>query len=144
MLKKFLDRLEGKMIVFLSKVSYIALMLVGLVILFLLFREVYNMIILSLHSGEPEGYYRVLESILSFFIFFEFLTLIITSLKRRGNVSLIFLLSLGITALIRFLIIYHEQIEGVILVSVAILLLIIGIILLKRFIFANDKNEEHF
>lgn len=143
-MKKFLDDLEEKMIIFLSRISYIALMFAGLVILFLLFREVYNMIVLSFHSSEPEGYYAVLESILSFFIFFEFLTLIVMSLKRKGTVSLIFLLSLGITALIRFLIIYHEQLMGVVLIAIAILLLIIGIIILKRFIFTNDKNEEHF
>ena len=67
--------------------------------------------------------------------FFEFLTLIITSLRNKGHVSLIFLLSLGITSLIRLLLTYHERLVGVLLIASAILILIIGVFVLKKFVF---------
>jgi protein PsiE len=57
---------------------------------------------------------------------------------------LIFLLSLGITSLIRLLLTYHDQLFGVILIASAILILIVGVVVLKRFIFTSDTNDEHF
>lgn len=139
----FFNQIESKIVKFLSKVSFLSLMIVGFVIVYFLFREVYTMISMAVQSDTTSHYYEILQSILSFFIFFEFLTLIITSIKNRGHVSLIFLLSLGITSLIRLLLTYHDKLIGVILISSSILLLIIGVVILKRFIFAEDENEEH-
>ncbi|KRO22786.1 hypothetical protein IV65_GL002210 [Lactococcus lactis] len=53
-------------------------MVVGLLMVYFLFREVYNLVLLAFLSESEVHYYDILESILSFFIFFEFLTLIIT------------------------------------------------------------------
>ncbi|QSE76126.1 phosphate-starvation-inducible protein PsiE [Lactococcus taiwanensis] len=143
-MKDYFEHFELKIVKLLSKISFLSLMIVGLVIVYFLFREVYALVLLTFQPDSSGHYYDVLKSILSFFIFFEFLTLIITSLRNKGHVSLIFLLSLGITSLIRQLLTYHEQLGGVILIAVAILLLIIGVVILKKFIFAEDKNEEHF
>ena len=120
------------------------LMVVGLLMVFFLFREVYNLVLLAFLSESEVHYYDILESILSFFIFFEFLTLIITSLRNKGHVSLIFLLSLGITSLIRLLLTYHERLVGVLLIASAILILIIGVFILKKFIFPNDDTADYF
>jgi protein PsiE len=120
------------------------LMVVGLLMVYFLFREVYNLVLLAFLSESEVHYYDILESILSFFIFFEFLTLIITSLRNKGHVSLIFLLSLGITSLIRLLLTYHERLVGVLLIASAILILIIGVFILKKFIFPNDDTANYF
>ena len=142
-MKEFFSHFENKIVKLLSKISFLSLMVVGVVIVYFLFREVWNMVVMTMEAPSSTQYYDVLKSLLSFFIFFEFLTLIITSIKNQGHVSLIFLLSLGITSLIRLLLTYHDQLTGVILISSAILILIIGVIILKRFIFPEDKNEEH-
>ncbi|QDK71020.1 phosphate-starvation-inducible protein PsiE [Lactococcus protaetiae] len=142
-MKKFFDHIDEKMVKFLSRISFLSLMVVGLVIVFFLFREIYSMVTMAFQADSSTHYYEVLQSILSFFIFFEFLTLIITSIRNKGHVSLIFLLSLGITSLIRVLLTYHDQLIGLIAISSSILLLIIGVVVLKRFIFTEDKNEEH-
>ncbi|MFG7388244.1 phosphate-starvation-inducible protein PsiE [Lactococcus lactis] len=120
------------------------LMVVGLLMVYFLFREVYNLVLLAFLSESEVHYYDILESILSFFIFFEFLTLIITSLRNKGHVSLIFLLSLGITSLIRLLLTYHERLVGVLLIASAILILIIGVFVLKKFVFPNDDTADYF
>ncbi|MDT2921132.1 phosphate-starvation-inducible protein PsiE [Lactococcus lactis] len=119
-------------------------MVVGLLMVYFLFREVYNLVLLAFLSESEVHYYDILESILSFFIFFEFLTLIITSLRNKGHVSLIFLLSLGITSLIRLLLTYHERLVGVLLIASAILILIIGVFVLKKFVFPNDDTADYF
>ena len=114
-MKNFFNHIELKFANLLSKISFMLLMVVGLLMVYFLFREVYNLVLLAFLSESEVHYYDILESILSFFIFFEFLTLIITSLRNKGHVSLIFLLSLGITSLIRLLLTYHERLVGVLL-----------------------------
>ncbi|AFW91907.1 phosphate-starvation-inducible protein PsiE [Lactococcus cremoris subsp. cremoris UC509.9] len=143
-MKIFFNHIELKFANLLSKISFMLLMVVGLLMVYFLFREVYNLVLLAFLSESEVHYYDILESILSFFIFFEFLTLIITSLRNKGHVSLIFLLSLGITSLIRLLLTYHERLVGVLLIASAILILIIGVFILKKFIFPNDDTADYF
>ncbi len=143
-MKNFFNHIELKFANLLLKISFMLLMVVGLLMVYFLFREVYNLVLLAFLSESEVHYYDILESILSFFIFFEFLTLIITSLRNKGHVSLIFLLSLGITSLIRLLLTYHERLVGVLLIASAILILIIGVFILKKFIFPNDDTADYF
>ena len=143
-MKNFFNHIELKFANLLSKISFMLLMVVGLLMVYFLFREVYNLVLLAFLSESEVYYYDILESILSFFIFFEFLTLIITSLRNKGHVSLIFLLSLGITSLIRLLLTYHERLVGVLLIASAILILIIGVFVLKKFVFPNDDTADYF
>ncbi|QQE99278.1 phosphate-starvation-inducible protein PsiE [Lactococcus lactis] len=143
-MKNFFNHIELKFANLLSKISFMLLMVVGLLMVYFLFREVYNLVLLAFLSESEVHYYDILESILSFFIFFEFLTLIITSLRNKGHVSLIFLLSLGITSLIRLLLTYHERLVGVFLIASAILILIIGVFVLKKFVFPNDDTADYF
>ncbi|MGO3520246.1 MAG: phosphate-starvation-inducible protein PsiE [Lactococcus lactis] len=143
-MKNFFNHIELKFANLLSKISFMLLTVVGLLMVYFLFREVYNLVLLAFLSESEVHYYDILESILSFFIFFEFLTLIITSLRNKGHVSLIFLLSLGITSLIRLLLTYHERLVGVLLIASAILILIIGVFVLKKFVFPNDDTADYF
>ena len=69
--------------------------------------------------------------LLSFF--FSFMTMIIAALKHHGRIAVDFLLSLGIMALIRGLIAAHGQPYEILTNSIAILLLIIGMVILKLF-----------
>ncbi|MGO2260211.1 MAG: phosphate-starvation-inducible protein PsiE [Lactococcus lactis] len=140
-MKNFFNHIELKFANLLSKISFMLLMVVGLLMVYFLFREVYNLVLLAFLSESEVHYYDILESILSFF---EFLTLIITSLRNKGHVSLIFLLSLGITSLIRLLLTYHERLVGVLLIASAILILIIGVFVLKKFVFPNDDTADYF
>ena len=135
-MKNFFNHIELKFANLLSKISFMLLMVVGLLMVYFLFREVYNLVLLAFLSESEVHYYDILESILSFFIF--------TSLRNKGHVSLIFLLSLGITSLIRLLLTYHERLVGVLLIASAILILIIGVFVLKKFVFPNDDTADYF
>ena len=142
-MKKVFEKLERQMTRGLTLLSFIALMVVGLIIAFTMFRELYDMAIFA-WTHEPDGhYFEILQSVVSFFIFFEFLTLVVMAIRNRGHVSLLFLLTLGITALIRMLLTYHENLIGLVAISGSILILIVGAILLKHFIFADNSEDEH-
>lgn len=142
-MKKYFDHFDDQVVKILTRISFIALILVGIIIAIFLFRELFDMALLAFQPYKAGNYYQILQSILSFFIFFEFLTLIIISIRSKGHVSLLFLLTLGITALIRMLLTYHEELWGLLAISGSILMLIGGAILLKKFIFIEDSEGEH-
>lgn len=77
---------------------------------------------------------KVLDEIVTFFLFFEFSAMIVTALKHMGHTSLNFLMSLGITALLRNLITAHGEPMQILIHAVAILLLIIGVVILNKHI----------
>ncbi len=136
---QWLLQIEKKILAFLMALSSIALVLVGIIITFFLFKEVYHLFTFALAVDTNTIYYDALESILSFFLFFEFLTLIITSIKNQGHVSLSFLLTLGLTALIRLLLTYHDQVFGLVVIAISIVLLLFGMTLVLK----QEKGEQH-
>ena len=69
-MKNFFNHIELKFANLLSKISFMLLMVVGLLMVYFLFREVYNLVLLAFLSESEVHYYDILESILSFFIFF--------------------------------------------------------------------------
>ena len=69
--------------------------------------------------------------LLSFF--FSFMTMIIAALKHHSRIAVDFLLNLGIMDLIRGLIAALGQPYEILTNSIAILLLIIGMVILKHF-----------
>jgi Predicted membrane protein len=77
---------------------------------------------------------KVLDEIVTFFLFFEFSAMIVAALKHMGHTSLNFLMSLGITALLRNLITAHGEPMQILIHAVAILLLIIGVVILNKHI----------
>ena len=77
---------------------------------------------------------KILDEIVTFFLFFEFSVMIVAALKHMGHTSLNFLMSLGITALLRNLITAHGEPMQILIHAVSILLLIIGIVILNKHI----------
>lgn len=77
---------------------------------------------------------KIASKYANFLRFFEFSAMIVAALKHMGHTSLNFLMSLGITALLRNLITAHGEPMQILIHSIAILLLIIGIVILNRHI----------
>jgi protein PsiE len=69
-LKEFFNHIESNIVKFLAKISFFSLMIVGLVIVYFLFMELWHMVALAFEPETTERYYDVLKSILSFFFFF--------------------------------------------------------------------------
>src|SRR5699024_3095654 len=69
--------------------------------------------------------YLMIDKIIVFFLLFEFFMIVISSLKNNGHVSITLLMGLGLTALLRNLLIIHDDYKNLILNIVGILLLIV-------------------
>ena len=108
-----------------------ALAILGILLTIILFTETFSLIPLMQDGIRIMLFLRFWIVLLSFF--FSFMTMIIAALKHHGRIAVDFLLSLGIMALIRGLIAAHGQPYEILTNSIAILLLIIGMVVLKHF-----------
>ena len=83
-------------------------------------------------------YYLLIEELITFFLYFEFIALIVKYFKNNFHFPLDFFLYIGITALVRLLIIDHESALDMLLWSISILVLVCCLVLVERFL--NNKE----
>lgn len=108
----------------------LSLILLSFVLLIFLSREVYHLFFglfwkeLDLHT--------LLESILVFFLYFEFIAMIVKYFKENYHFPLRYFLYIGITAMIRLIIVDHENPTATLLYSFVILTLIIGYYIVNK------------
>ena len=79
------------------------------------------------------AYTTFLEEIINFFLFFEFLSLVVKYFKNNFHFPLRYFIYIGITAIIRLIIVSHESAIDLFLWSSAILALVISLVLVVRF-----------
>lgn len=83
-------------------------------------------------GGHVEGkQYEFLERILEFFLYFEFIAMFVKYFKENYHFPLRYFLYLGITALTRLIIVYHNNAVHTLLFSLAILVLVISLSILN-------------
>lgn len=118
----------------LQLLTILAIALLGICLIIVLFISLATISGQLLTLNLTDNYFRLLDEVIIFFLFFEFAAMVIAALKHNGHISVNFLMSLGITALLRGLIASHGSSLEIILSALAILLLIIGMVILNRFI----------
>ena len=83
-------------------------------------------------------YSLVIEELITFFLYFEFIALIVKYFKNNFHFPLNFFLYIGITAIVRLLIIDHESSYDNLIWSVAIFVLVCSLVLVEKFIGHNE------
>ncbi len=83
-------------------------------------------------------YSLLIEELITFFLYFEFIALILKYFKNNFHFPLDFFLYIGITAIVRLLIIDHESAFDNLIWSVAILVLVCSLVLVEKFIGHNE------
>lgn len=131
---KKLNKTASKYANILRFFTIIALGILGALMLILMFSQLFVIGRIMISNNLINIPTKVLDEIVTFFLFFEFSPMIVTALKHMGHTSLNFLMSLGITALLRNLITAHGEPMQILIHAVAILLLIIGVIILNKHI----------
>lgn len=79
-------------------------------------------------------YDLLIEELITFFLYFEFIALIVKYFKNNFHFPLDFFLYIGITALVRLLIIDHESALDMLLWSISIFVLVCCLVLVERFL----------
>ena len=79
------------------------------------------------------AYTSFMEEIINFFLFFEFLSLVVKYFKNNFHFPLRYFIYIGITAIIRLIIVSHESSMDLFLWSSSILALVISLVLVVRY-----------
>ena len=88
------------------------------------------------------AYTTFMEEIINFFLFFEFLSLVVKYFKNNFHFPLRYFIYIGITAIIRLIIVSHESSMDLFLWSSSILALVISLVLVVRY--GKEPNSgEH-
>ncbi|WP_099973898.1 phosphate-starvation-inducible PsiE family protein [Lactobacillus terrae] len=117
---------------FYSIVSTVAVTLLGLLLIFFLFKELYSLFVMTLATESSTTFYEIVDNLLTFFLFLEFLSLVIVFIKEKGHTPLRFFIYLGVTALLRTLLTLHDSAMDILLISSSIFLLLVGLTLINR------------
>ena len=103
-----------------------ALVLLAIALCILLVREIFYIMSVSILTPGIRVQYQFLERILMFFLYFEFIALIVKYFQEEYHFPIRYFLYIGITAMIRLIIVKHENALYTLFFSTAVLMLIIS------------------
>lgn len=103
----------------------VCLVALAIILAFLLMKEIFGFVKM-LFIYEALDYKKFLSNILTFFLYFEFIAMIVKYFKESYHFPLRYFMYIGITAMIRLIIVEHDKPMDTLLYSVVILILIVG------------------
>lgn len=116
-------------------VMNVGLLIIGILLSFGLIIEAYEIFKEGMKFLTTDGSYQnFIEEILVFFLYFEFVALIVKYFKNNYHFPLRYFIYIGITAIIRLIIVQHDDPYNVLIWSGAILLLVISLAIAEKFI----------
>ena len=120
-------------------IKNIALVGVGIALCIALINTLISLVYVTLANIQGYSTYSLLiEELITFFLYFEFIALIVKYFKNNFHFPLNFFLYIGITAIVRLLIINHESSFDNLIWSVAIFVLVCSLVLVEKFIGHNE------
>lgn len=105
----------------------IGLIVLAAVLVFFLAKETFTMASLMFGSTQEAKAYELLEAIVIYFLYFEFIALIIKYFMSGFHFPLRYFIYIGITAIIRLIIVDHSDPMTTLLHAGAILVLVVAL-----------------
>ena len=102
----------------------LGLLCLGIILIVFLGKETLHLADV-LFTQEPTSKYRLVEGLVVYFLYFEFIALIVKYFQSGFHFPLRYFVYIGITAIVRLIIIDHESPMAVLIYSAAILILVI-------------------
>lgn len=102
----------------------LGLLCLGIILIVFLGKETLHLADV-LFTPEPTSKYRLVEGLVVYFLYFEFIALIVKYFQSGFHFPLRYFVYIGITAIVRLIIVDHESPMAVLIYSAAILILVI-------------------
>lgn len=119
-------------------VMNLGLLIIGILLSFGLLIEAKEIFDEGMKFLTSQGSYQnFIEEIVVFFLYFEFVALIVKYFKNNYHFPLRYFIYIGITAIVRLIIVQHDNPYSVLIWSGAILLLVISLAIAEKFIKKN-------
>ncbi|MBT0727238.1 phosphate-starvation-inducible protein PsiE [Rosenbergiella australiborealis] len=103
----------------------IGLIVLAAILAIFLGKETYNLVTVLFHRGEEQSSYLLIEGIVIYFLYFEFIALIIKYFLSGYHFPLRYFIYIGITAIVRLIIVDHKNPLDTLIYSAAILVLVV-------------------
>lgn len=116
-------------------IKNIALIIVAISLCIVLFVEAWAIAKLAIQTFHNDNeHYHIVEKIIYFFLYFEFIALIIKYFKNNFHFPLRYFIYIGITAVIRLIIVDHDIAIHVLIWGSTILVLSISLAIVNKFV----------
>ncbi|WP_026136075.1 phosphate-starvation-inducible protein PsiE [Paenibacillus shenyangensis] len=136
---KFIMMQTRKLPELLQIVLNISLFLMAIVLSVLLMKETWSIFSsVFLSSEEIDSYFAFTDELLVFFLYFEFIALIVKYFKSNFHFPLRYFIYIGITAIVRLIIVDHDEALSTFWWSMAILVLIGSLFLANTRVVRKD------
>lgn len=118
--------ISGKMIAtILQWILNVGLLFLGIILIVFLGKETIHLANVLLNTGEAASAYLLVEGIVIWFLYFEFIALIVKYFQSGYHFPLRYFVYIGITAIIRLIVVDHKNPFDTLCYSAAILILVI-------------------
>lgn len=118
--------ISGKMIAtILQWILNVGLLFLGIILIVFLGKETIHLANVLLNTGEAASAYLLVEGIVIWFLYFEFIALIVKYFQSGYHFPLRYFVYIGITAIIRLIVVDHKDPFDTLCYSAAILILVI-------------------
>lgn len=118
----------------------LSLVLLSITLVYLLGKELFNIVYLAIMEPDNLTHKNLLQSILTFFLYFEFLAMIVKYFKENYHFPLRYFMYIGITATIRYIVVDHDDAIQTLYISASILLLVISYAIITLLSIAKKKT----
>lgn len=108
----------------------LAMLVLGIVMIGFFVKELWELVTMLLHVDLATDFFGVAERILETFLFFEFVVLT-REYFIQDRISLQNFMYIGITALLRNLLVYHADTIGILIQAAAIAILILVLVVYR-------------
>lgn len=109
----------------LQMILNIGLLFLALILIVFMGKETFLLAKVLLVNGELASYYQLIEGIVIYFLYFEFIALIVKYFQSGYHFPLRYFVYIGITAIIRLIIVDHKDPQDTLYYSAAILILVV-------------------
>ncbi|WP_437614419.1 phosphate-starvation-inducible protein PsiE [Erwinia sp. V71] len=109
----------------LQMVLNFGLLVLGIILVIFLGKETIHLGNVLLNSSEQASSYLLIEGIVIYFLYFEFIALIVKYFQSGYHFPLRYFVYIGITAIIRLIIVDHKNPFDTLIYAAAILILVV-------------------
>ncbi|MDW5502630.1 phosphate-starvation-inducible protein PsiE [Pseudomonas lundensis] len=113
----------------LQRVLNVGLLLLAAILIVFLVKETIHLAKVLFVNNEESTSYLLIEGIVIYFLYFEFIALIVKYFESGYHFPLRYFIYIGITAIIRLIIVDHENPIDTLIYSASILLLVVTLYL---------------
>ena len=103
----------------------LGLLILAVILVIFLSKETIHLANVLLNSGEQASSYLLIDGIVIYFLYFEFIALIVKYFQSGYHFPLRYFVYIGITAIIRLIIVNHKNPFDTLCYSVAIFMLVV-------------------